>query len=136
MAVEQQVLTNEAAQLRVIAGLPVQQIASRVGVSRNAYYKWLRGGAITDKHHVQLLELLASYRVTGGKIREVKPKKKQTIAIAGLMLRAQGNNAIVELEINGTWHKIVACDMRGSLSHIVEPLGIQQCIETGKHCSS
>ena len=63
-------------------------------------------------------------------------RQEQTIAISGVMLRAQGNDAIVELEIGGVWHKIVACDMRGSFSHIVEPLGIQRCIETGKPCSS
>lgn len=63
-------------------------------------------------------------------------KQKQPIPITGLMLRAQGNDAIVELEIDGVWHKIVACDMRGSFSHIVEPLGIQRVIETGKECTS
>lgn len=65
-----------------------------------------------------------------------QPKQKQTVTISGLMLRAQGNDAIVELEINGVWYEIVACDMRGSFSHIVEPLGIQRCMETGKPCSS
>jgi hypothetical protein len=68
--------------------------------------------------------------------QEQPERQKQTITISGVMLRAQGNDAIVELEINGIWHKIVACDMRGSFSHIVEPLGIQRCIETGKPCSS
>jgi hypothetical protein len=61
---------------------------------------------------------------------------QQTIAISGVMLRASGNDAIVELEIAGKWHKIIACDMRGSFSHIVEPLGIQHCIETGTPKSS
>ncbi len=63
-------------------------------------------------------------------------QQKQTIAISGLMLRAEGNDAIVELEIDGVWYKIVACDIRGSFSHIVEPLGIERCIETGKPCLS
>ncbi len=43
--------------------------------------------------------------------------KQVPIEISGLMLRAEGNDAIVELEIDGVWHKIVACDMRGSFSH-------------------
>lgn len=63
-------------------------------------------------------------------------RQKQAITISGVMLRAQGNDAIVELEIDGNWYKIIACDMRGSFSHIVEPLGIERCIETGKPRSS
>jgi hypothetical protein len=63
-------------------------------------------------------------------------EKREPIAISGLMLRAQGNDAIVELEIDGTWHKIVMCDMRNSFSHIVEPLGIRTCVVSGHICKS
>lgn len=61
---------------------------------------------------------------------------KEPVTISGLMLRAEGNDAIVELEIDGKWHKIVACDMRGSFSHIVEPLGIRKCVKEGHVCAS
>ena len=68
------------------------------------------------------------------RLRDAQDAK--TIAISGIMLRAQGNEAIVELEIDGKWHKIVACDMRGSFSHIVEPRGIEEVIRTGRHTTS
>lgn len=62
--------------------------------------------------------------------------QEKTMSITGVMLRAEGDDAIVELEIGGVWHQIIRCDMRSSFSHIVEPSGMKRCMETGKPCAS
>jgi DNA-binding XRE family transcriptional regulator len=51
---------NEARWLLFVSGLTVQELACKVDVSRQAYYKWLRGGPILEKHKVRLRELIIS----------------------------------------------------------------------------
>jgi DNA-binding XRE family transcriptional regulator len=59
---QQQLLrSNEARWLQKVSQLPVQELANRVGVSRQAYYKWLRGKTITDEHKERLKEMIANY---------------------------------------------------------------------------
>lgn len=53
---------------------------------------------------------------------------KQPISITGLMLRRQGDHAIVEVEVEGVWVEIIKEHLDGNFSHIVEPAGIRQCI--------
>lgn len=53
--------SNEALWLRKVSHLPVQALADRVGVSRQAYHKWLRGRAITPEHKARLKEMIAVY---------------------------------------------------------------------------
>lgn len=42
--------TNLARMLQETTGLPITQIASSLGVSRQAYYIWLKGGPISPKY--------------------------------------------------------------------------------------
>lgn len=56
---------NVAQQLRDAAHVPVGQLASLLGVSRQAYYKWLNGGPITPDHATHLREMLEVYRMKG-----------------------------------------------------------------------
>jgi DNA-binding XRE family transcriptional regulator len=51
---------NEARWLLKVSNLSVQELACKVGVSRQAYYKWLRGGPILEKHKARLRELIIS----------------------------------------------------------------------------
>ncbi len=48
--------------LRDITDLPVETLASLVGVSRNAYYKWLDGKGVSNEHVTRLTELLDTFR--------------------------------------------------------------------------
>jgi len=48
--------------LRDITGLPVETLASLVGVSRYAYYKWLDGKGVSDEHVARLNELFHIFR--------------------------------------------------------------------------
>lgn len=61
---------------------------------------------------------------------------ENTVVISGVMLHVSGDDAVVELEIDGMWYEIVRCNMSGPFSHIVEPAGIVRCMETGKPCES
>lgn len=54
---------NLAYQLRKAAKIPLVRLAPMVGVSRIAYYKWLKGGAITPKHQAILESLLQKYPI-------------------------------------------------------------------------
>lgn len=56
---------NLARQLQKTAGLPVKKLATLMGVSRQAYYKWLRGGPITPEHLMKLEEMLQVYHKKG-----------------------------------------------------------------------
>jgi len=51
---------NEARWLLFVSGLTVQELACKVNVSRQAYYKWLRGNPIMEKHKARLRELIIS----------------------------------------------------------------------------
>ncbi len=48
--------------LRDITGLPVETLASLANVSRNAYYKWLDGGGVSDEHISRLTGLLDTFQ--------------------------------------------------------------------------
>lgn len=62
--------TNEARWLQAVSHLTIQELADRVGVSRQAYHKWLRGETITAEHKAQLKELIATYQqsLTDGQV--------------------------------------------------------------------
>jgi hypothetical protein len=47
--------------LRDMSNLPVETLASLAHVSRNAYYKWLDGGGVSDEHKVHLIELYDTF---------------------------------------------------------------------------
>jgi hypothetical protein len=46
-----------------------------------------------------------------------------------LHLRAEGDNVILEIEVNGKWVLLIKERMDSPFSHIIEPLGIQRQIE-------
>ncbi len=54
---------NEARWLLFVSGLTVQELASKMDVSRQAYYKWLRGNPIMEKHKTRLKELIEAQGV-------------------------------------------------------------------------
>ena len=56
------------------------------------------------------------------------------ITITGLMLRNEGNDIIVELEIDGKWVEVIKEYLPSDaiVSHIVEPLGILKAVEEGE----
>jgi len=56
-----QMMSNEARWLQKISHLSVQELANRVGVSRQAYHKWLRGKTITEEHKARIKEIVATY---------------------------------------------------------------------------
>ena len=58
---QQQIASNEARWLQKLSGMPIQDLAQLVGVSRQAYYKWLSGKTITPEHKARLKELIAVY---------------------------------------------------------------------------
>ncbi len=58
---QQQIASNEARWLQKLAGLSIQELARLVGVSRQAYHKWLLGKTITPEHKDRLKELIAVY---------------------------------------------------------------------------
>ena len=45
-----------------------------------------------------------------------------------IMLRREGDYAIVEIEFNGKWREVIREFVDSNFSHIVEPLGIQEAI--------
>lgn len=57
------------------------------------------------------------------------PKKKgnKPIAIDGIHLWRDERHVYVEVDINGTWHKVIK-ELDGNFSHIVEPDGIRDAI--------
>lgn len=52
---------NPAHKLLRASKLPIVKLALMVGVSRQAYHKWLRGKTITDRHRAILERLLQEY---------------------------------------------------------------------------
>src|SRR5581483_3076124 len=56
---------DEALQLRTIANLPIGQLASLIGVSRQAYHKWLQGKSISPAHQARLKEMIYIYQMKG-----------------------------------------------------------------------
>ena len=48
--------------LHEISGLPVETLAGLIGVSRNAYHKWLRSGGIKPEHVAQLTKLVDTFQ--------------------------------------------------------------------------
>lgn len=46
-----------------------------------------------------------------------------------LHLRAEGDYAILEIEVNGKWIELVRERLDSPFSHIIEPAGIQSAIE-------
>ncbi len=56
------------------------------------------------------------------------------IAVSGIHLWEDNKYVYVEVEIDGTWHKVIR-ELRGdresSFSHIVEPDGIRQAMQKG-----
>ena len=48
-----------------------------------------------------------------------------SIGIEGLWLIRLGTDAVVRVEIDGTWMEVVRESLDGEFSHIVEPNGIQ-----------
>ena len=58
---QQQIASNEARWLQKLSGMPIQELAGLVGVSRQAYHKWLNGKTITQEHKARLKELIAVY---------------------------------------------------------------------------
>jgi DNA-binding XRE family transcriptional regulator len=55
------IMSNEAQWLRKLSCLPVQELAERMGVSRQSYHKWLKGKTITPEHKARLKEMIAPY---------------------------------------------------------------------------
>lgn len=47
--------------LHDMSGLTVKALASLAQVSRNAYYKWLGGGGVSDEHKVRLTDLYDTF---------------------------------------------------------------------------
>lgn len=58
---QKQIASNEARWLQKLSGMPIQELAGLVGVSRQAYHKWLNGKTITPEHKARLKELIAGY---------------------------------------------------------------------------
>jgi hypothetical protein len=46
-----------------------------------------------------------------------------------LFLRAEGDYAILEIEVNGKWIQLIKERLDSPFSHIIEPSGIQREIE-------
>lgn len=66
---------------------------------------------------------------------EFESHPDSSVIITGLMVRSDKHEVVVELEIGGHWYPIVACDMRGPFSHIVEPLGVRMRIAERERAS-
>lgn len=49
-----------------------------------------------------------------------------------LMLRSEGEYAILEIEVNGEWKELIRERLDSPFSHIIEPLGIESIINN-KH---
>ena len=58
---QKQLASNEARWLQKLSGISIQELARLVGVSRQAYHKWLNGKTITPEHKARLKELIAVY---------------------------------------------------------------------------
>lgn len=56
-----QMMNNEARWLQKISHLSIPELAAKVGVSRQAYYKWLRGKPITGEHKARLKSFIVTY---------------------------------------------------------------------------
>lgn len=59
---------------------------------------------------------------------------KSKIEISGLMVRTEGNNIIVEVEVGDEWYQVIkefAEIHESSVSHIIEPDGIREVIKRG-----
>lgn len=54
-------MSNLAYLLRIRSRLPITKLAPMIGVSRQAYHKWLRGKTITPEHVATLERLLQDY---------------------------------------------------------------------------
>ncbi len=54
--------------LRKLSGIPLETLTHIAGVSRNAYYKWARGGSIRPDNFERLAELRDAFRI----LRDVK----------------------------------------------------------------
>lgn len=88
---------NTPATLRDITGLPVETLATLAKVSRNAYYKWLDGGGVSDEHGTRLTELLDTFRtlqvLCGTHLKEFLETTSSTGRPIDLL--AIGNNDVV-----------------------------------------
>jgi len=51
--------------LQELSGLKRIQLAALLGVSRTAYYKWLRGGSLTREHQAKVQDMLDVYLIKG-----------------------------------------------------------------------
>jgi hypothetical protein len=54
--------SNLPKMLREISGLPIEMLAELIGVSRNAYQKWLRSGGVKPEHVAQLTKMLDTFQ--------------------------------------------------------------------------
>jgi hypothetical protein len=60
--------TTPAEELRVLTRLPPQLLADLFGVSRTAYYKWMKGATPRDARYGHLLEVLVHVRAVSEKL--------------------------------------------------------------------
>ena len=81
---------NVAQQLREGTRLPIGTLAKRLGVSRQAYYKWLNGGTITPEHLAKLEEMLHMYQVKGLFRGDMKLSRQATMKNELTLFRACG----------------------------------------------
>lgn len=54
---------------------------------------------------------------------------QQKIGYGPILLRREGDMAIVEVEINNKWVEVIREHLDSNFSHCVHPLGILECVE-------
>ncbi len=107
--------------LRDITDLPVETLASLVGVSRNAYYKWLDGKGVSNEHVTRLTELLDTFRtlydLLGSGIKEFL----ETVGPAGKpidLLASGDNSAVIGLALRPLSNPIASLNVSDVARHI------------------
>lgn len=73
----EQIASNEARWLQKVSGLTIQELAQQVGVSRQAYHKWLRGKTITPEHKARIKGLIDTY------LQQEEPEREDDAYFAG-----------------------------------------------------
>jgi transcriptional regulator with XRE-family HTH domain len=96
--------------LREISGLPVETLAELIGVSRNAYNKWLRSGGVKPEHLVQLTKLFDTFQT----LRNLRiPDLRSFLENAG------PSGKPLDLLASGDIHAVVGLALRSVSRHQV-----------------
>lgn len=96
--------------LREISGLPVETLADLIGVSRNAYNKWLRSGGVKPEHIAQLTKFFETFQT----LRHLRiPDLRSFLENAG------PSGKPLDLLASGDIHAVIGLALRSVSQHKV-----------------